>query len=104
MRPNIHTLAIGTRMIEIIARALVQNVGFSNGCAQFGPKKPPPLVPSCLMVRNAATGPRAITCSAPSSVVAVAAPSSVIGTPPKTNSSATTRATGRSTSQSGRRK
>ena len=60
IRPNIHTQAIGIRMIETVARMFVQKVGFSNGCVQFGPKKPPPFVPSCLMVRNAATGPRAI--------------------------------------------
>ena len=34
--------------------------GFSNGCAEFGPKKPPPLVPSCLIDTSAATGPRLI--------------------------------------------
>ena len=62
MRPNIHTHAMGTRMIEIIDSAFVQRFGFSNGCVLFGPKKPPPLVPSCLMATNAATGPRAMVC------------------------------------------
>ena len=36
---------------------LVSAVGFSNGCALFMPKKPPPLVPNCLMGTNAATRP-----------------------------------------------
>ena len=32
-------------------------VGFSSGCAELTPKKPPPLVPSCLMAIWLATGP-----------------------------------------------
>jgi len=56
-------------------------VGFSNGWAEFTPKKPPPLVPSCLMAICAAAGPRAMTCSCPSSPVTVTAPSRVCGTP-----------------------
>jgi hypothetical protein len=70
IRPNIQTQAIGIRMIATIASALVQKFGFSNGWVEFGPKKPPPLVPSCLIARKAATGPRAIACPAPSKVVA----------------------------------
>lgn len=95
--PNIHTLAIGIRTIEIIASAFVQNVGFSSGCVLFGPKNPPPFVPSCLIARKAATGPRAMICSDPSSVVACAAPAIVIGMPPIVISVATTSASGSST-------
>ncbi len=46
-----------------IARKFVSGVGFSNGCALFALKKPPPLVPNCLMISCDATGPCAIVCS-----------------------------------------
>ncbi len=36
---------------------LVQPLGFSNGCAELALKKPPPLVPSCLMATCEAAGP-----------------------------------------------
>ena len=83
--------AIGSTTIETIESRLLQGDGFSNGWAEFGPKKPPPLVPACLIATRAATGPRAIVwvsifVAAPSSVVAVAAPSKVIGTPMPTSS------------------
>ena len=52
-----------------IDQKFVHGVGFSNGCAAFALKKPPPFVPSCLMVSWLATGPIAIVCFAPSSVV-----------------------------------
>ena len=35
--------------MAIFSRILVKQLGFSNGCVEFGPKKPPPLVPNCLM-------------------------------------------------------
>src|SRR5690349_25149256 len=38
-------------------------VGFSNGCAELTLKKPPPLVPSCLIAIWDAAGPTAIVCS-----------------------------------------
>src|SRR5262245_1343820 len=85
IRPKVQTAAIGSSMIAIVDTTLVQKVGFSNGCVLLGPKKPPPLVPSCLIATNAATGPRQITCTAPSNVVAGAAPANVIGTPPSTS-------------------
>ncbi len=90
MRPNIHTQAIGSTTIAIVVNTFVQKVGFSNGCVLLGPKNPPPFVPSCFTARNAATGPRAMTCSAPSSVVALTDPCSVIGTPATTSTSAST--------------
>ena len=46
-----------------IARKFASGVGFSNGCALFALKKPPPLVPNCLMISCDATGPCAIVCS-----------------------------------------
>ena len=39
-------------------RKLLQALGFSKGCAEFAPKKPPPFVPKCLIGIIAATGPR----------------------------------------------
>ena len=65
-------------------------VGFSNGCAEFTPKNPPPLVPSCLMAICAAAGPRAMTCSWPSIPVATTAPCNVCGTPCHVRNSAST--------------
>jgi hypothetical protein len=49
---------------------LVSGVGFSNGWALLALKKPPPLVPSSLMIYCEATGPIAIVCAAPLSPVA----------------------------------
>src|SRR3954447_2226874 len=77
---------IGKATIETRDSMLLQGDGFSNGWAEFGPKKPPPLVPDCLIATSAATGPRAIVCvsnfvAAPSRVVARAAPWKVIGMP-----------------------
>ena len=47
--------------MSTIERKLVSPVGFSNGSAPLALKKPPPLVPSCLMVSCEATGPRGMT-------------------------------------------
>ena len=53
-----------------IDRKFVSGVGFSNGWAVLALKKPPPLVPSCLMASCEATGPeRDASACAPSSVV-----------------------------------
>src|SRR5678816_751838 len=46
-----------------IARKFENGVGFSNGCALFALKKPPPLVPNCLITSCEATAPWAIVCS-----------------------------------------
>ena len=46
-----------------IARKFDSGVGFSNGCALLALKKPPPLVPNCLMISCEATGPCAMVCS-----------------------------------------
>ena len=77
-----------------ISRMLVQALGFSNGCAELALKKPPPLVPSSLMISWLATGPIEMVCFAPSSVVASTEPASVCGTPSATKTSATTIAIG----------
>ena len=44
-------------------------VGFSNGCAELAPKKPPPLVPSTFIASCDATGPIGRVCFTPSNVV-----------------------------------
>ena len=44
-------------------------VPFSNGKALLTLKKPPPLVPSCLIAICEAAGPRASVCSSPVVVV-----------------------------------
>ena len=41
-----------------ISTKFVSGVGFSNGMAELTLKKPPPLVPSCLIAICEATGPR----------------------------------------------
>ncbi len=56
--------------MSTISRKFVSGVGFSNGCALLALKKPPPLVPSSLMISCDATGPIARVCLTPSSVVA----------------------------------
>ncbi len=45
------------------SRKVASGVGFSKGCAELTLKKPPPLVPSCLMAICEAAGPTAMTCS-----------------------------------------
>ena len=50
----------GIAKISNIERKFVSGVGFSNGCAALALKKPPPLVPSCLIASCEATGPIAI--------------------------------------------
>ena len=70
MRPNMLVSAAPIEKISTIWMKLVSALGFSNGCDELALKKPPPLVPSILMASCEATGPCAITCLAPSSVVA----------------------------------
>ena len=60
IRPNISTRAKGNTQKFITVRMLLQALGFSKGCDELAPKKPPPLVPRCLMGMMAATGPRLI--------------------------------------------
>ena len=70
MRPNTLVSAAPSTKIEIICTKFDSAVGFSNGCAALALKKPPPLVPSILIATCDATGPTAIVCRPPSSVVA----------------------------------
>jgi hypothetical protein len=69
---------------------LLTGVGFSSGWAELTPKKPPPLVPSCLIATWEAAGPRAMVWVPPSRVVTVAAPSKVWTTPSATSTMAST--------------
>ncbi len=46
-------------------------VGFSSGVVELAPRKPPPLVPRCLMETKEAMGPMAMSCLVPSMVVTV---------------------------------
>ncbi len=55
--------------MRTIWRKLISGVGFSNGWALLALKKPPPLVPSILITSCEATGPSAMTCFSPSTVV-----------------------------------
>ena len=73
---------------------LLIGVGFSRGWAELTPKKPPPLVPSCLIATWEAAGPSAIVWVPPSRVVTVAAPSKVWTTPSATRIMATTSESG----------
>jgi hypothetical protein len=45
----VNASANGMMTIAYVSRKLLNGVLFSNGCAEFVLKKPPPLVPSCLM-------------------------------------------------------
>jgi hypothetical protein len=68
IRPSSQVSAAGIAKIANIDRKLVHGIGFSNGCAAFALKKPPPLVPSCLIASWLATGPIAMVWLVPSSV------------------------------------
>ena len=57
-------------------------VGFSNGCAEFALKNPPPLVPSCLIASCEATGPPGRLWVPPVSVVTSVKPVKFWMTPP----------------------
>ncbi len=49
--------AAGMRRMASSSTKLENGVGFSNGCDELALKKPPPLVPSCLMATCEAAGP-----------------------------------------------
>ena len=78
-----------------ISSQFVSPFGLSNGWAELALKKPPPLLPSSLIDSCDASGPRAIVCWAPSSVVIVWGPARVWATPCDTRTMAATKAIGR---------
>ena len=57
MRPYVYVSDAGMASIASISRKFVSPFGFSNGIAELTLKKPPPLVPSSLMISCEATGP-----------------------------------------------
>ncbi len=61
-RPKVKQSAAGMSRIASTSRKFDSGVGFSNGCAELTLKKPPPLVPSCLMATCEAAGPTASVC------------------------------------------
>ena len=89
--------ADGIAKIMSSDRKFVNGVGFSNGCAALALKKPPPLVPSCLIASCDATGPSAMVCLAPSSVVVSAYGDRFWIAPCETRSSPNTMLRGRKT-------
>ena len=66
--PSVNVKANGIARIENISRKFVNGVGFSNGCALFTLKKPPPLVPSSLMISCEAVGPCRSLAASPASL------------------------------------
>src|SRR5256885_14404610 len=52
MLPNVCVIAAGFDQMRSTVKKLAMGEGFSNGCAEFALKNPPPLVPSCLMIRS----------------------------------------------------
>ena len=60
MTPNARVRQTGITSSRKICSRLVSAVGFSNGCAEFALKMPPPLVPSSLIASWRAVGASAI--------------------------------------------
>ena len=60
MVPKVRVSETGMSRIAMISTILLSGVGFSNGCAEFAAKMPPPLVPSSLMASCEATGASAL--------------------------------------------
>ncbi len=90
MRPKVRGSATGTASISTTWNADVHADGFSNGCAEFALKNPPPFVPSSLIASWEATGPPGTACVPPASVVTSVAPDQLWITPPSTSTSAAT--------------
>jgi hypothetical protein len=87
-------------MIAQVSMKLVMALLFSSGWAELVLKKPPPLVPSCLIAIWLATGPPGIDCgptsaaTAPSTGVASLKPWKFCTTPPSESRIATTKDSG----------
>ena len=75
--PNMKIDANGISSSKNSSKYPVKLVGLSNGAAELALKKPPPLVPSCLIAICEATGPRAMSWVAPWTVCATAWPEKV---------------------------
>ena len=96
-RPNANAKANGIARMSTRCKKFVNVVGFSNGCAEFALRKPPPLVPSCLIATWLAIGPPGIDCVAPSTVVTIRSPDRFCTTPEAPSTSAANAAIGNST-------
>ena len=94
MRPYIHGREKGIASTSRISNRFVHAFGFSNGCAEFALKKPPPFVPSSLMTSWEATGPPWIVWLPPTSIVTSCGLLRFWMTPPATSTSAPTNAMG----------
>ena len=67
--PKVRGSANGMTSSRKISNQLENGFGFSNGCAEFALKNPPPLLPSSLMTSCEATGPPTMVCWPPVSVL-----------------------------------
>src|ERR1700693_5165714 len=67
MRPYVYVNPAPIKKIESISSRLVSGVGFTLGEAELALTKPPPLVPSSLLISCDAIGPPVIDCLKPSS-------------------------------------
>jgi hypothetical protein len=84
----------GIASISTTWNAEVHADGFSNGCAEFALKNPPPLVPRILIASCEATGPPGICCAPPASVVTSVKPAQFWITPPTISTTAASTETG----------
>jgi hypothetical protein len=96
MRPNARGMATGIARSRRISKKFVHGVGFSNGCAEFVLKNPPPFVPSSLMASCDATGPPGSTDEPPVTFVTSVKPLKFCTTPPTIRTIAATIASGSS--------
>ena len=97
MSPSVKVSPAEIAKMQNISKKFESGVGFSNGCALLALKKPPPLVPNSLMISCDATGPCAMVCFAPSTVVTTSYGRRFCTTPCETRNSAPTRQKGSST-------
>ncbi len=65
IRPKVAVRAAGISRMNSSSTKFENAVGFSNGIEELTLKKPPPLVPSCLIDTWEATGPSASPCAVP---------------------------------------
>ena len=88
MRPKVAVSAAGISRMKSSSTKFENWVGFSNGKELLTLKKPPPLVPSCLIEICEAAGPSASDCSPPVTVSKSIDPESVWITPCETRTRA----------------
>ena len=62
LRPNVKHNPAGINNKAVHSIIFVSELGFSNGCAEFTPKNPPPFVPNCLIAIWLAPGPIGTNC------------------------------------------